>query len=128
MNFTLTQARSMVCQLLLSVLLLLAPLAQAADQDGQLAWSKIQAGAMLLDVRSADEFASGHLDKALNIPHEQVVAEFARRGIAKDTPVVLYCKSGRRAGLAYDILTAAGYTRIYNAGGYETLRAQKPGH
>lgn len=126
MTFTLTRTTAILRHLLLSVLLLLAPLAQAADQDPQVAWSKIKAGAMVLDVRTADEFASGHLDKAVNIPHEQVAAEFAKRGIAKDAPVVLYCKSGRRSAIANDALTAAGYTQLYNGGAYETLLAKKP--
>lgn len=124
MTFTLTRTTTIICHLLLSALLMLAPLAQAADQDPQVAWSKIKAGAMVLDVRTADEFASGHLDKAVNIPHEQVAAEFAKRGIAKETPVVLYCKSGRRSAIANDALTAAGYTQLYNGGAYETLLAK----
>ena len=126
MTFRLTRTSPVFRQLLLAVLLLLAPLAQAADQDPQAAWNKIKAGAMLLDVRTADEFASGHLDLAVNIPHQQVAAEFAKRGIAKDAPVVLYCKSGRRSAIASDSLTAAGYTRIYNGGAYATLLAQQP--
>lgn len=126
MTSTQTRPTYVIRHLLLSVLLLLAPLAQAADQDPQVAWNKIKAGAMVLDVRSADEFASGHLDKAVNIPHEQVAAEFAKRGIAKDAPVVLYCKSGRRSAIANDALTAAGYSQLYNGGAYETLLAKKP--
>lgn len=126
MNFTWPRPLPILSRFILAVLLLAAPLARAADPDSQAAWSSIKAGAMLLDVRSADEFAAGHLDKATNIPHEQVVAEFAKRRIAKDTPVVLYCKSGRRSGIASDALVAAGYTRIYNAGGYETLLANQP--
>lgn len=126
MTSTQTRPTYVIRHLLLSVLLLLAPLAQATDQDPQVAWNKIKAGAMVLDVRTADEFASGHLDKAVNIPHEQVAAEFAKRGIAKETPVVLYCKSGRRSAIANDALTAAGYTQLYNGGAYETLLAKKP--
>jgi len=100
--------------------------ANAADQQPQVAWEKIASGAMVLDVRTPEEFAAGHLVNAVNIPFEQVAAEFAKRGIAKDTPVVLYCRSGRRSGIATDALVAAGYTKTYNGGGYQTLAETQP--
>lgn len=100
--------------------------ANAADQQPQVAWEKIASGAMVLDVRTPEEFAAGHLVNAVNIPFEQVAAEFAKRGIAKDTSVVLYCRSGRRSGIATDALVAAGYTKTYNGGGYQTLAETQP--
>lgn len=100
--------------------------ANAADQAPHVAWEKIASGAMVLDVRTPEEFAAGHLANAVNIPFEQVAAEFAKRGIAKDTPVVLYCRSGRRSGIATDALVAAGYTKTYNGGGYQTLAETQP--
>ena len=100
--------------------------ANAADQQPQVAWEKIAAGAMVLDVRTPEEFAAGHLANAVNIPFEQVAAEFAKRGIAKDAPVVLYCRSGRRSSIATEALVAAGYTQTYNGGGYQTLVDAQP--
>lgn len=112
--------------LVLMPLLLMPMIASAADQDPAIAWDKIAAGAIVLDVRTPEEFAEGHLANAVNIPFEQVTEEFAKRVITKDAPVVLYCRSGRRSSIATEALVAAGYTQIYNGGGYSTLvEAQK---
>jgi len=112
--------------LVLMPLLLMPMMASATNQDPVIAWDKIAAGAMVLDVRTPEEFAEGHLANAVNIPFEQVAEEFAKRGIAKDAPVVLYCRSGRRSSVATEALVAAGYTQTYNGGGYSTLvEAQK---
>lgn len=65
---------------------------------------------VLLDVRTPEEFAAGHIAGAVNIPYDQVAAHLGE--IPKDEEVVLYCKSGRRAGLAAETLSANGYTRL----------------
>ncbi|MGL5047440.1 MAG: rhodanese-like domain-containing protein [Shewanella sp.] len=105
----------------LSSLVLMPVMANATDQEPAIAWNNIAAGALVLDVRTSEEFSAGHLTDAINIPFEQVVEEFAKRGIAKDTPVVLYCRSGRRSSIATEALMAAGYTQTYNAGSYSNL-------
>jgi rhodanese-related sulfurtransferase len=64
----------------------------------------------LLDVRTPQEFASGHVPGAVNVPYDQVASHLAE--IPKDKDVVLYCRSGRRAGLAADVLAANGYTKL----------------
>ena len=61
----------------------------------------------VLDVRSPEEFAAGHVPGAVNIPHDQVASRLAE--IPKDKEVVLYCRSGRRSGLAAETLEANGY-------------------
>lgn len=64
----------------------------------------------LLDVRSPQEFAKGHIAGAVNIPYDQVATHLAE--VPKDRDVVLYCQSGRRAGLAAQVLAANGYVRL----------------
>ena len=64
----------------------------------------------VLDVRTPAEYAEGHVPGAVNVPHDQVVSRLAE--IPKDKDVVLYCRSGRRAGLAADVLAAHGYSRL----------------
>ncbi len=64
----------------------------------------------VLDVRTAEEFAAGHVPGAINVPYDQVASQLAQ--IPKDKDVVLYCKSGRRAGLAAEVLRASGYTKL----------------
>ncbi|MBT1446306.1 rhodanese-like domain-containing protein [Shewanella sp. JM162201] len=112
--------------LLTLALLLGTSAAHAADKDPATAWDKIGKGAMVVDVRTAEEFAAGHLEGAINIPYENVAAEFEKRAIAKDTPVVLYCRSGRRSGVANDALIAAGFEATYNGGGYQSLQENRP--
>jgi rhodanese-related sulfurtransferase len=64
----------------------------------------------VLDVRSPEEFKEGHVPGAVNIPYDQMAARLAE--VPKDKDVVLYCRSGRRAGIAADVLAANGYTRL----------------
>lgn len=85
------------------------------------AWKKIKAGALLVDVRSADEFASGHVEGALNIPYDKINEHLSELGNDKTREIVLYCHSGRRAGIAQSTLITSGYTQVFNAGGYKDL-------
>jgi phage shock protein E len=76
---------------------------------------KIKAGAQIVDVRSPEEFRDGFYPGAVNIP----VQDMARRmgELKKDKPVVLYCASGARSGVAARVLKQAGYAEVVNAGG-----------
>jgi rhodanese-related sulfurtransferase len=64
----------------------------------------------LLDVRTPEEYAEGHIAGAVNVPYDQLATRLAE--VPKDKDVVLYCRSGRRAGIAADVLAANGYTRL----------------
>ena len=74
-----------------------------------------------IDVRSAEEFNAGHLQDAINIPHDQILERIQSVSPDKDAPVNLYCRSGRRAESALNELKKAGYTNVTNHGGYEDL-------
>ncbi|WP_168926962.1 rhodanese-like domain-containing protein [Shewanella donghaensis] len=114
---------SLLC---LSLLILsFSQLSIARDQSPDIAWEKISNGALILDVRTAEEFAAGHLEGAVNIPFEVVLTELTKQQMAKDTNIVLYCRSGRRSGIANDELVAAGFTQTYNGGGYQMLSTNK---
>ena len=85
----------------------LAPL----SQDAYMAMPKSGAQApFVLDVRAPEEFVTGHVPGAVNIPYDQVATRVAE--IPKDKDVVLYCRSGRRAAMAAEVLAAQGYTRL----------------
>ena len=71
-------------------------------------------GAMLLDVRSAAEFASANAPGTINIPLQELGRRLAE--IPKSAPVVLCCASGTRSGLAKMMLKKNGYQRVYNIG------------
>ena len=75
--------------------------------------------AVLLDVRSQDEFASGHLRGALNIPHDRISGEITAAAPDKTKPVILYCRSGRRADTALKTMKSMGYENVVNLGGLE---------
>ena len=90
----------------------LAPL----SQDAFLALPKEGAEApFVLDVRAPEEFVTGHVPGAVNIPYDQVAARLAE--VPKDKEVVLYCRSGRRAGMAAEVLAANGYSRLVHLEG-----------
>ena len=74
---------------------------------------------VLIDVRSAEEFASGHLQGAVNIPHDRITDEIGSVAADKSTRIILYCRSGRRADTALNALKAAGYENVTNYGGLE---------
>ena len=65
-------------------------------------------GATLVDVRTPEEFASGHAEGARNIPVDEVGARLAE--LPRDKPVVVYCASGARSAQAAATLARAGYT------------------
>ena len=74
---------------------------------------------ILIDVRSAEEFASGHLQGAVNIPHDRITDEIGSVAADKSARIILYCRSGRRADTALNALKAAGYENVFNYGGLE---------
>ena len=82
-----------------------------------------QEGALLVDVRTDAEFGSGHIDGAMHIPHDQIgdrVAEVEKAvGGDKAKPVVVYCRSGRRSGMAKQTLESKGFTNVVNLGGID---------
>lgn len=93
-----------------------------------LAASLIEMGVPVVDVRSEEEVAeTGTLADAEHIPHTEVdrIATFI--GDNTSRAVILYCGSGRRAGLAIDALRERGYHGLVNAGGYEDLRQAMQG-
>lgn len=83
-------------------------------------------GAILLDVRTPEEVAQGHLDKALNLPLASLREHIGHVVPDKNTPVILYCRSGRRSSEAQDALQALGYQHVINAGGYQQLKQSLP--
>ena len=74
---------------------------------------------VLIDVRSAEEYASGHLRGAVNIPHERIADEIGSVAADKTARIILYCRSGRRADTALNALKAIGYENVSNYGGLE---------
>ncbi len=73
---------------------------------------------VVLDVRTASEFAEGHIERALNIDYKQDdFAEKAKATLPLDKKIAIYCRSGRRSAGAAGILTSAGYQLVNLKGG-----------
>ena len=70
------------------------------------------ANALILDVRTPGEFGSSHVPGAVNVPHGELAARLAELGANRDRPVIVYCESGRRAGLAEALLVEAGFSDV----------------
>lgn len=77
----------------------------------------------VVDVRSPQEFAGEHFPNAINIPLDEVpkkVNEF--KELLK--PIIAYCRSGNRSGMAVSMLKQAGITDVINGGGLDDLLQQ----
>ena len=68
----------------------------------------------VIDVRTLDEWNSGHLESAINIEWQNITS--IQSNIPKNEEIYLYCRSGNRSGKAAKILLDAGYTNVINAG------------
>ena len=74
-------------------------------------------GAVLLDVRTPEEFAERHIPGAINIPNETISTEEIPELPNKDQLILVYCRSGNRSKQASEKLAALGYTNIVEFGG-----------
>lgn len=81
-----------------------------------------QAKDIIIDVRTPQEFAAGHVEGAINIEHGNIAQQIAKAGVTKDDKVLLYCQSGRRSGIALDTLKGLGFSKAENVGGIEQAR------
>ena len=93
----------------------------AAVVPGEEARDLVDAGAVLVDVRNADEYAAGHVEGAQSIPLESGDFDAGVEGRDRDATYVVYCASGRRAGIAVERMTQLGFTDVHNAGGLEDV-------
>ncbi|MCL7927145.1 MAG: rhodanese-like domain-containing protein [marine benthic group bacterium] len=75
---------------------------------------------VLLDVRSAEEFAAGHIPGAINVPYDEVPARLAEIVEHRDAELVVYCRTGRRAKIAEAALREAGFRQVADLDGHMT--------
>jgi phage shock protein E len=73
-----------------------------------------EAGVILLDVRTAGEFAAGHLEGAINIDVEGMTFEGEIASLDNTKTYAIYCQSGRRSRIAIDTMNKAGFTKLFN--------------
>ena len=78
--------------------------------------------ALIVDVRSAQEYASGHIDGAVNIPYDEIGQRVpSLKGIGKDSAILVYCRSGRRSAIARATLEQQGFKHILDGGAIDAL-------
>lgn len=83
----------------------------------------VKNGAIILDVRSAGEFASGHIKGAINISVDSLKSNLAKLK-DKNQTIITCCASGMRSSAAKSILSANGYTNVHNGGGWTSLNSK----
>lgn len=93
----------------------------AGVETQQRAREAVGAGAVLLDVRTPEEFAEGHIEGAVNIP-VQDLAQRAKELPGKADTYVVYCRSGKRSASAAEWLTANGYVKVIDLGAMSNWR------
>ena len=92
-----------------------------ADKDADIA-ALVKNGALVIDTRTPREYKAGHIAGAVNIPYD--VIEIGIGDHPKQTPIIVYCQSGRRSSIAKKTLEQAGYTHVVNGGGLDRMRTQ----
>ena len=93
----------------------------------QEAISKSDHKTVLLDVRTQSEYNDGHIQNAINIPHDQILKEPQLVSAYKDSQVVVFCRSGVRAGKVIEMLEGLGFKEIIDIDG-DMLAWNEAGH
>lgn len=80
-------------------------------------------GGVLLDVRTPQEYASGHIPGSISVPL-QILGDSGTLPAGKDTPLFVYCQSGARSGQAVRLLAQMGYGKVKNIGGIAAYKGK----
>lgn len=83
------------------------------------------AQSLWIDVRTAEEYRAGHLEGAVHIPFDEIEQKITTISADKTQDIQLYCRSGRRSGIALETLRRMGYNNVTNAGAYEQLKQKQ---
>lgn len=108
---------------LLAILGLLLLLRRANQLSSGKAHEYLASGALIVDVRTQDEFSAGHLPGAISVPLDEIDSTLPERVHDLDQIILLHCKSGVRSTVAMHKLKAVGYTRVFNLGSYSRAKA-----
>jgi rhodanese-related sulfurtransferase len=81
----------------------------------------VKQGAIIIDVRSAGEFAGGHIKGSINIPVDKLINDLSKLK-DKSKAIITCCASGMRSASAKNILISNGYSEVYNGGQWMSLQ------
>lgn len=98
--------------------------AACSSDDGQSAAEALPPGTMLIDVRTPGEFAEGHLDGAVNLPVELPTFPDQVALLDPDMEYLVYCRTGRRAGVAIEYMESTLGLTARNLGSLEAASAE----
>jgi rhodanese-related sulfurtransferase len=79
----------------------------------------VESGAVIIDVRTSEEYKDGHIKTSTNIPLDKISGSIAELK-KKNKPIITCCRSGARSGMAKSTLSAAGL-EVYNGGAWNSL-------
>lgn len=79
----------------------------------------LKQGAVIVDVRSKNEFSRGHIKNSVNIPVDQLEKNLSK--LSKEKTIITCCASGMRSATAKSILQNNGYKNVHNGGGWMSL-------
>lgn len=82
--------------------------------------TSLSKNAVIIDVRTKQEWNQGHLEDAVLLSVDQFSSNIENLVADKDQPVVLYCRSGNRAGKMMKVMNELGYSQVTNAGGVKS--------
>ena len=91
------------------------PVETSTDDDQQI---------FVIDVRSKDEWDTGHIEQAVHIPHTEIADRIGEVTNTKDAKIVVYCAAGGRAGKAKAKLEELGFTNVENGGGLDDVKGR----
>jgi len=101
------------------------PTVKPGKVDGATAAALAKDGARVVDVRTPQEFASGHVPGAFNIPYDEVERRAAEVG-PPSAEVIVYCRTGRRSAVAAQTLERLGYRKVYDLGSISAWPTSPP--
>ena len=99
------------------------PLTKVTPQQGADLVQQLGAALTIIDVRTPEEFAAGHLEHAVNYDLEAGQFSAQIEPLDRAAPYLGYCHSGRRSAIAADAMVAAGFTQVYDVGGIADWQA-----
>jgi phage shock protein E len=108
--------------LVVALVVVVFTLKAAPGLSAEAARAQLKSGALLVDVRTVEEFSARHLPNAVNIPLGNLKEKLPQLEPDKSRGLLLYCRSGRRSGMAERELRQLGYTNAFNLGSFEQAR------
>ncbi len=96
---------------------------RTADINAGVSEYEAKKGAVLLDVRTAEEYRDGHIDGSVNVPLDRI-SSIENTVKDKSTPIYVHCLSGGRSVQAVAYLKQIGYTNATNIGGISSYRGK----